>query len=126
MSDLIDKDIVLRCLKSGNLCGTDIWALGVYCTCNACQKYMNEPSVLKRMVYDLQVERGQLQALLNDANGKINNDTCMMCNFLERGDCHEMKDKLRKERDRLLVLATKHCSKEHHDWDEILKIADDT
>ena len=25
--------------------------------------------------------------------------------------------------DRLLVLATKHCPREHHDWQEILKIA---
>ena len=33
--------------------------------------------------------------------------------------------KLKLERDRLLVLATKHCPKNHHDWDEILKIAGD-
>jgi len=25
--------------------------------------------------------------------------------------------------DRLLVLATKHCPQDHHDWDEILKLA---
>ena len=29
---------------------------------------------------------------------------------------------LRQERDRFLVLATKHCPKDHHDWQEILKI----
>lgn len=29
------------------------------------------------------------------------------------------------ERDRLLVLATKHCDKTHHDWQEILRIAGD-
>lgn len=34
-------------------------------------------------------------------------------------------DELLQERDRLLVLATKHCDKSHHDWDEILKIAND-
>ena len=33
--------------------------------------------------------------------------------------------KLKLERDRLLVLATKHCPKNHHDWDEILKISGD-
>lgn len=38
---------------------------------------------------------------------------------------HEDYEKLQKERDRLLVLATKHCDKSHHDWDEILKIAND-
>jgi len=32
---------------------------------------------------------------------------------------------LEKERDRLLVLATKHCDTSHHDWDEILTIAND-
>lgn len=32
---------------------------------------------------------------------------------------------LKKERDRLLVLATKHCDTSHHDWDEILNIAND-
>ena len=34
-------------------------------------------------------------------------------------------DKLARERDRLLVLATKFCPREHHDWGEILKIAGD-
>jgi predicted nucleic-acid-binding protein len=29
------------------------------------------------------------------------------------------------ERDRLLVLATKHCDKHHHDWQELLRIAGD-
>jgi hypothetical protein len=32
---------------------------------------------------------------------------------------------LERERDRLLVLATKHCPKEHHDWQELLKISVD-
>jgi FtsZ-binding cell division protein ZapB len=30
-----------------------------------------------------------------------------------------------QERDRLLTLATKHCPREHHDWQEILRIAGD-
>lgn len=30
---------------------------------------------------------------------------------------------LQKQRERLLVLATKHCPKDHHDWQEILEIA---
>jgi hypothetical protein len=29
------------------------------------------------------------------------------------------------ERSRLLTLATKHCPKDHHDWAEIIEIADD-
>ena len=35
------------------------------------------------------------------------------------------RDKLQQERDRLLVIATKHCDSNHHDWDEILRIAND-
>ena len=31
---------------------------------------------------------------------------------------------LEKDANRLLVLATKHCPKEHHDWDEVKKIGD--
>lgn len=30
-------------------------------------------------------------------------------------------NKLKKERDRCLVIATKWCDKNHHDWKEILK-----
>ena len=33
---------------------------------------------------------------------------------------------MEKERDRLLVLATKHCPKEHHDWEEIIEAASAT
>ena len=32
---------------------------------------------------------------------------------------------VRAERDRLLVLATKHCPHSHNDWQEILRIAGD-
>lgn len=32
---------------------------------------------------------------------------------------------LSEKADRLLVLATKHCPKEHHDWQEVLRIAGD-
>lgn len=35
------------------------------------------------------------------------------------------EEKTVHERNRLLVLATKHCDKEHHDWLEILRIAGD-
>ena len=38
---------------------------------------------------------------------------------------HLQYNDMKMERDRLLVLATKHCPKNHHDWDEILKIAGD-
>jgi hypothetical protein len=31
--------------------------------------------------------------------------------------------RLKRQRDRLLVLATKHCPKTHHDWKEVLEIA---
>ena len=34
-------------------------------------------------------------------------------------------ERVRRERERLLVLATKHCPKDHHDWAEILVIAND-
>lgn len=34
------------------------------------------------------------------------------------------ENKTVKERDRLLVLATKWCDKSHHDWEEIKRIAD--
>ena len=33
------------------------------------------------------------------------------------------KEQLQKDNTRLLVLATKHCPIEHHDFDEIKKIA---
>ena len=33
------------------------------------------------------------------------------------------RDEIREERDRLLVLATYHCPREHHDWQELLQIA---
>lgn len=46
---------------------------------------------------------------------KINN----RANKLER----ENKE-LEKCRDRCLVLATKWCDRSHHDWDEVLKLAD--
>jgi len=36
---------------------------------------------------------------------------------------HAERDVLREERERLLVLATKHCPRGHHDWQEILRIA---
>ena len=35
--------------------------------------------------------------------------------------CQELEN----ERDRLLVIATKHCDKSHPDWQEILRIAGD-
>ncbi|MBL3601080.1 MAG: hypothetical protein JMN25_14645 [gamma proteobacterium endosymbiont of Lamellibrachia anaximandri] len=35
-------------------------------------------------------------------------------------------ESMQKRQDRLLVLATKYCPREHHDWREILRIADDT
>ena len=38
---------------------------------------------------------------------------------------HAERDVIQRERDRLLVLATKHCPKNHHDWQEILRIAGD-
>jgi len=31
--------------------------------------------------------------------------------------------RLEKDRRRLLVLATKHCPADHHDWPEILRLA---
>ena len=40
--------------------------------------------------------------------------------MVEHAECK----KLRNTADRLLVLATKWCSKNHHDWAEILTIAE--
>ena len=37
----------------------------------------------------------------------------------------KMVGKLREERDRLLVLATKWCDESHQDWDEILRLTRD-
>ena len=42
-----------------------------------------------------------------------------------RGDVLLNSAKLKKERDRLLALATKHCNQTHRDWQEILRIAGD-
>lgn len=33
------------------------------------------------------------------------------------------KEKIKRQRDRLLTLATKHCDRDHKDWQSILKIA---
>jgi len=41
------------------------------------------------------------------------------------GALSNLYTRMQAERDRLLVLATKHCPREHHDWQEILRIADD-
>ena len=38
---------------------------------------------------------------------------------------HAKYEELRLERNRLLVLATKHCPKDHHDWQEILQFDSD-
>lgn len=43
----------------------------------------------------------------------------------ENAELQDEIARLRTDRDRLLVLATKHCDRNHHDWQEILKIADD-
>jgi hypothetical protein len=43
----------------------------------------------------LRIENGKQKAIINDLNGTIANDTCNMCNWLERGDCHEEKERLR-------------------------------
>lgn len=37
------------------------------------------------------------------------------------GGMSSLYTKLRDQRDRLFVLATKHCPKDHHDWQEILE-----
>lgn len=41
---------------------------------------------------------------------------------LHRDECFE---EVMAERNRLLTLATKHCPRDHHDWQEILRIAGD-
>ena len=39
--------------------------------------------------------------------------------------CDECFEGVAAERNRLLTLATKHCPRDHHDWQEILRIAGD-
>ena len=39
--------------------------------------------------------------------------------------CDECFEEVMAERNRLLTLATKHCPRDHHDWQEILRIAGD-
>lgn len=38
--------------------------------------------------------------------------------------CEQIRHK--EKLDRLLTLATKHCPRDHHDWSEIVKIAEGT
>ena len=49
------------------------------------------------LVNELEIEIGKLKCVIQDLNGTIAKDTCGMCNWLERGDCHNQKVKLRKE-----------------------------
>ena len=55
---------------------------------------------LKELVEEvdrLSMENGRLQANQNDALGRQVGDTCILCNWLERGDCHRQKEDLRAE-----------------------------
>ena len=54
------------------------------------------PEMMRRL-YKMEVENGELKALLSAANGALAKDTCGMCNWLERGDCHEAKQTLRDD-----------------------------
>ena len=45
--------------------------------------------------------------------------------LFEKGDIALQLAILDCERERLLVLATKHCPNEHHDFDEIRQLAND-
>lgn len=55
--------------------------------------------------------------------GKYSNRHPKESRWVHEDDVKQEIDKLRQERDRLLVLATKWCDKTHHDWQEILRIA---
>lgn len=61
-------------------------------------------SIIDEMLVDyerLQVEAGKQSAIINDLRGTLASDTCFMCNWLDRGDCHEAKEKLQSDNDRL-------------------------
>ena len=83
------------------------YALGTACGhCSKCLKDPNRPKEITgkpyqqkddNMVQYLQVQLGAAHAIINDLHGAIAKDTCGMCNFLERGDCHVEKDRLRAE-----------------------------
>ena len=60
---------------------------------------------------------------MNDDNGNFYEFLGALSNLYTRINAEY--EILREERDRLLVLATKHCPRGHHDFSEILKIADD-
>ena len=59
---------------------------------------------------------------MNDDNLSFNAFLGALSNLYTR--IHSECEMLREERDRLLVLATKHCPRDHHDFSEILNIAD--
>lgn len=57
---------------------------------------------------------------------------CPASVLLEAGQALQAKEAPRRRgksasarEERLLVLATKHCPREHHDWQEILTLAND-
>jgi len=51
-----------------------------------------------------------------------NNTYCKYCwEIIPKNEKHECLGSLRAECNKLLVLATKHCPKEHRDWKELLK-----
>ena len=53
------------------------------------------------------------------------NGHCKWCDTpIEDVGIEERLARAEKDRDRLLVLAMKHCPKQHHDWTELCEIYD--
>lgn len=54
------------------------------------------------------------------------NDTMHNRKLFEAGFERGYKEGMKEKHGRLLVLATKHCPNDHHDFEEIKQIANDT
>lgn len=58
---------------------------------------------------------------LEDTRGRM----CVRHKYRVAMFCDKCFKEVMAERKRLLTLATKHCPRDHHDWQEILRIAGD-
>ena len=62
-----------------------------------CQKAADVIIANSKEIDELKIENGHIGCMLNDLNGQLLKDTCNLCNWLERGDCHQMKQDLRNQ-----------------------------
>lgn len=47
---LKELDGPLRCSRTGNRCGADVWGAGYVCTCQNCQAWLAEQRIAKAML----------------------------------------------------------------------------